>query len=43
MNKSQHRNIRNVKKHGNTIPPKVHNSVPTDSKDIEEDEMPDKE
>jgi hypothetical protein len=36
---SQQRNIKNVKK-GSMIPPKVHNSLATNSKDTEMGEMP---
>jgi hypothetical protein len=32
-----------MKKQGNKTPPKLHNSLVTDYKDIEVDEMPDKE
>jgi hypothetical protein len=39
MQKSQCRNIRNMKKQGNMTPPKINNS--TDTKDREEGESPD--
>jgi hypothetical protein len=43
MCKFQHGNPRNMKKQGNGTSPKIHNFLVTDSKDIEVDEMPDKE
>jgi hypothetical protein len=43
MQKSQHRNIRNMKNQGNMTSAKVHNSLATDCKDMEMDEMLDRE
>jgi hypothetical protein len=42
MCKSQYRNKRTMKKQGNMTPPKGHNSLATDAKTIEVNEMPDK-
>jgi hypothetical protein len=40
---SQCKNIRNIKKHGNTTPPTVSNSTKMDSNKSEVDEIPDKD
>jgi hypothetical protein len=41
--KSQHRNTRNMKKTDNMTPPRVHNLLGIESKDIIVDEMLDKQ